>query len=326
MKNHLIEKLLASDPRALSRLMTLVENRSAGAFDVMKEVQQHCGRARTVGVTGPPGAGKSTLVDKLIAYFRKQNRKVGVVAIDPSSPFSGGAVMGDRIRMQDHAGDGEVFIRSLGTRGSHGGLSRATREVVKLYDAYGMDEVIVETVGVGQTELDIMAVAQTTVVVLTPESGDTVQTMKAGLIEIADVVVVNKADRQGAEGLAATIEGELQGRDDTSWWMPPVLLTRAHRGLGLEELLRAIGDHREQAEKTSNLEQRRSERRRRQFARAVRDAVDQAVGGLDMEDGTLGEIVARVERGEIDPDSAAAEAIMEGDLLSRLARDLGTDR
>jgi LAO/AO transport system kinase len=174
-------------------------------------------------------------------------------------------------------------------------------------------------------ELDIMGIADTVVVALVPEAGDAVQALKAGLIEIADIVVVNKADRQGAEGLAAAVEGELRGRDEMGWWMPPVLLTRAHRGLGLDELLEAIDEHREQAEKTSHLEQRRSERRRRQFARAVRDAVDEAVGALDLEDGELGKIVAQVERGEIDPDSAAAQALSEGDLLSRLARDLDSD-
>jgi LAO/AO transport system kinase len=321
----LISDLVAGSRRALARILSLIERDPLHASDAMSALHAHAGGAYRIGLTGPPGAGKSTLVDGLVRLLRADDKTVGVVAVDPTSAFSGGAVLGDRIRMRKHSLDDGVFIRSLATRGARGGLSRAAGAAVVAMDAFGMDFVIVESVGVGQTELDIMGITDTVVVALVPEAGDAVQALKAGLIEIADIVVVNKADRQGAEGLAATVEGELRGRNDMGWWMPPVLLTRAHRGLGLDELLKAIDDHREQAEKTLHLEQRRSERRRRQFARAVRDAVDEAVGALDLEDGVLGEIVARVERGEIDPDSAAAEALSEGDLLSRLARDLGSE-
>ena len=325
MSDALISELVTGSRRALARLLTIIERDPFQAPAVMSALHTHAGNAYRIGLTGPPGAGKSTIVDGLVRLIRATGQTVGVVAVDPTSALSGGAVLGDRVRMRRHSLDDGVFIRSLATRGARGGLSRAAGAAVVAMDAFGMDFVIVESVGVGQTEMDIMGIAETVVVALVPESGDGVQALKAGLIEIADVVVVNKADRPGAEGLAVTVEGELMVRDNTAWWLPPVLLTRAHRGLGIEELLAKIGEHREAAEKTSNLEQRRSERRRRQFSRAVRDAVDEAVGKLDMEDGRLGDILARVERGEIDPESAAAQALNEGDLLSRLASELGSE-
>lgn len=237
----LLKRFFLGDKRALARLMTFVDNRHEKLLEIMCEIQSRTGHALKIGVTGPPGAGKSTLVDKLISRFRSQNKTVGVVAIDPSSPFSGGAVLGDRIRMQDHNGDDGVFIRSLGSRGAHGGLSRATRDIVHLLDAFQFDVILIETVGVGQTELDIMSVADTTLVVLVPESGDTIQTMKAGLMEIADIFVVNKADREGADRILA----ELKSLSEmySSEWSVPVEKTTATSSQGIDLVMQRISEH-----------------------------------------------------------------------------------
>ena len=238
--------MLKGDNRALAKLITMVESRSRDLPRVMERIYPHTGRAYKIGITGPPGAGKSTIVDKLTKLLREREKTVGIVAVDPSSPFSGGALLGDRIRMTQHAVDPGVFIRSLGSRGSHGGLSRATREVAKLYDAFGMDFVIVETVGVGQTELDIMSLADTTVVVFVPESGDTIQTMKAGLTEIADVFLVNKSDREGADNILRELKLMVEmNQDKSDGWRIPILSSVALRDRGMEELLDTVLKHRE---------------------------------------------------------------------------------
>jgi len=268
----LVHKMLSGDPVALSRLMSFIENNTQERLSVMTAVQEHCGALHCIGVTGPPGSGKSTLVNHLIAQWRQRGKKVGVVAIDPSSPFSGGAVLGDRIRMQEHAGDDGVFIRSLGSRGSRGGLSRFTCEIVKLYDAYGMDICIVETVGVGQTELDIMGIADTTLVVLTPESGDTIQTMKAGILEIADIFVVNKSDRPGATQMQKGLQQMIKmGPEDSqkNSWCVPVILTNALKGEGIEEVRKDVERHLEMTRKSPLKKSEQSKTTKNEFREIV---------------------------------------------------------
>ena len=240
----LLERFDRGDKVALARLITLIENHAPERNAVIERIYSKTGHAHIIGITGPPGAGKSTLVNVMIAKYRALGKQVAVLAIDPSSPFSGGAVLGDRVRMTDHYKDSGVYIRSISSRGSHGGLSRAAREIVKLLDAYGHDIIIIETVGVGQTELGIMDLADTTVVVTVPEGGDAVQVMKAGLNEIADVFVVNKADRDGADRIKAELELNVHLRP-AGGWSPPVLMTQAAADKGVAQVVESIAKHRD---------------------------------------------------------------------------------
>ena len=312
----LVTRMLAGDRLALAKLITLIESRHADTATVMGLVHNRCGRAYTIGVTGPPGAGKSTLVDGLVSKLREHGHSIGVVAIDPSSPFSGGAVLGDRIRMQSHYLDEQVFIRSLSTRGSHGGLARATRQVVQLLDAFGKEYVLVETVGVGQTELDVMRVADTIIVVLVPEAGDTVQTMKAGLLEIADAFVVNKADREGAMRIKTELEMMLQLRPPSGWSIP-VLLTQATTGEGVGAVLDAVLQHREHLRRSGTRAGRSAAVREDEFISALRDEISRRLeaGG---ENGRFGLLLQRIRRGEIDPYRAALEMIEDPQRVAAL--------
>ncbi len=317
----LIDRMLGGDRVALAKLMTMVENRHPDTAAIMEAIHERCGRAYTIGVTGPPGAGKSTLVDRLTGELRRGGHSVGIVAIDPSSPFSGGAVLGDRIRMQSHFLDPSVFIRSLSTRGSHGGLARATRHVVRLLDAFGKEFVIIETVGVGQTELDIARLADTTVVVLVPEAGDTVQAMKAGLLEIADVFVVNKADREGADRIKTELEMMLQLRPE-GLWPVPVLLTQADRGQGVAELLAAIEDHRAFLARSGHGEAKTAAGRREEFLQLLRDEVMRRLE-LALDDGKFAALMQQIKRGEVDPYLAALRALESGEVAAALREGNG---
>ncbi|MFT4570858.1 MAG: LAO/AO transport system kinase [Hyphomicrobiaceae bacterium] len=315
----LTEAMLAGDRIALARLITLVENRRSDTASIMSRVFPACGHAHTIGITGPPGAGKSTITSCMIGHLREADKSVGIVAIDPSSPFSGGSVLGDRIRMQKHFLDEAVFIRSLSTRGSHGGLARAGRDVSRLMDAAGKDNVIIETVGVGQTELDIMEVADTVVVVLVPESGDTVQVMKAGLLEIADIFVVNKADRDGAIRMRTELEMMLSLKShelgDTDWRVP-VLMTNASKAEGTLELLQACNAHQEHLRSRAH-DGRNQARLRAEVLQICEEEVMRRLRA-GIESGDLAEAMDSAARGDADPYGAALEILADPKRLAAL--------
>src|SRR5690242_18638755 len=254
-----IDVLRSGDPRALARAISVVENHAPGWRELLKELFPHTGGALTIGLTGSPGAGKSTLVDQLAKAYRKEDKKIGIIAVDPTSAYTGGAILGDRIRMQDHFSDPGIYIRSMATRGSLGGLARATADVAMVLDAAGRDIVMIETVGVGQDEIDIVRVADVTIVILVPGMGDDVQAIKAGIMEIADIFVINKSDYEGSERVENEIR-ELQSlvaREDG--WVPPVVKTVATSGEGIEQLADVIGKYREFLSSKDLLRKRRGE-------------------------------------------------------------------
>ena len=312
--------MLGGDRLALARLITRVENRQTGLAELMRAVQPHLGRAHVVGVTGPPGAGKSTLVDRLTSRLRAEGERVAIIAVDPSSPFTGGAVLGDRIRMQTHTLDENVFIRSMATRGSLGGLAAATGDVIKLMDAAGFPWILIETVGVGQTELDIIKQADTTVVILVPESGDSVQAMKAGLMEVADIFVVNKADREGAHSLMAELRFSVHlhyassvSPKDSDWEIP-ILAAQATNDVGVAELLGEVKRHRSVLEASGALEKRRRARRRADLRMLLTEEFAGRVMAMVERDTELGATLEAVSDGKLDAYSGVER------ILARLLR------
>lgn len=306
-QSELIDRALTGDRQAIAKLISIVEDGAAGLGGVMSAIFPHTGHAYTVGITGAPGAGKSTLTEGLIGLIRKEEHQVGVLAIDPSSPFTGGALLGDRVRMQSHASDGRVFIRSMATRGHLGGLALATPEAVRILDAAGMDFVLIETVGVGQDEVEVVGTADTTIVVVNPGWGDSVQAGKAGLLEIADLFAVNKADREGAKQTVRELNQMIDFGPKRAW-RPPVIETVATQGKGVAELWAAVKAHRGHLDEAGELQSRR----RGRIAKEISDIVAARVRERVRRDSAvaLEELVERVGRREIDP-YAAAETLLD---------------
>jgi LAO/AO transport system kinase len=295
-----IAQLRSGDVRALARAISTVENRAPGWSELLKALFRHSGNARVLGLTGPPGAGKSTLVDQLARFYRKHQRSVGIIAVDPTSPYTGGAILGDRIRMQEHFSDPGIYIRSMATRGSLGGLARTTADVTTVLDASGRDLIMIETVGVGQDEVDIVRLADVTILILVPGMGDDVQTIKAGIMEIADIFVINKSDRDGAENVEREIRTlqSLAMRHDG--WTPPIVKTVASQGLGIEELAGAIADYEAYLQKENLALNKSVENWQERLIEMLRDLMLEKAR-TQFGDGNLARLAAEVAEHKRDP-------------------------
>lgn len=301
----LVDRLFDGDKRALARMITVVESQSEEAEEIIRRIYPRTGEAHVIGVTGPPGAGKSTTVDKLAKEYRRRDKTVGIIAVDPSSPFTGGAILGDRVRMMDRALDPSIFIRSLATRGALGGLSAATLDVVRVMDAYGMDVVIIETVGAGQSDVDIVRTADTTIVLHVPGLGDDIQAIKAGIMEIGDVFVVNKADRPGADRSAFELEMMLDMKEGERSWRPPVLKTVARDGEGITEVADAVEEHLEHLHESGEFHEHRQRRTELELYEIVRHKATRMVLDGVVDTPEYESLIEDVERREIDPYTAA---------------------
>ena len=304
-----VERIRSGDVRALARAITAIENDSAQSLQLMKALFPHSGNATVIGLTGSPGAGKSTLVDQLAREYRKENKTIGIVAVDPTSPYTGGAILGDRIRMQAHHADGGIYIRSMATRGFLGGLAPATADVATLLDAAGKDLVLIETVGVGQDEIDIVRLADVTVVILVPGMGDDVQTIKAGIMEIADIFVINKSDREGAD----RVEREIRAmqtlairRDD---WTPPIVKTVATDGTGITDLVKAVASYRQYLEGKELMLRKKISNWRERLVEMLRKALLDRVMRERLDAGHLNEYAREIAEHRRDPYSLVEELV-----------------
>jgi LAO/AO transport system kinase len=303
-----IGRLRSGDARALARAISTVENRRPESGELLKALFPHSGRARILGLTGAPGAGKSTLVDQLAKHYRREGKTLGIIAVDPTSPYTGGAILGDRIRMQDHHADPGIYIRSMATRGSLGGLARTTADVATVLDASGRDLVLIETVGVGQDEVDIVRLADITVVILVPGMGDDVQTIKAGIMEIADIFVINKSDRDGAENVEREVRAMQSLATRKDGWTPPIVKTVAVDGKGIEELATTIRDYGNYLQKENLVLKRNIENWRERLVEMLRDAMLERARA-QLGDGQVERFAAEVAQHKRDPYTLVEEIV-----------------
>ena len=310
----IVERIRQQDVRAIARLMSLVENNAPEATAALKELYPITGQAFIVGITGPPGSGKSTLTDQLTKEFRRGGKTVGIIAVDPTSPFTGGAILADRIRMQQHSLDAGVFIRSMATRGHLGGLAKATGDVVNVLDAAGKEMILVETVGVGQDEVEVVKTADTCVVVSVPGLGDDVQAIKAGILEIADIFVVNKADREGADKTVTELQAMMGLGPGRSDWSPPILKTVATQGQGIAELAQGILAHRAHLDRRGLRPMRQRERSRALFLELLQEQGTRRLLERASANGTLEQTIERIAKREMDPYSAVEELLAKAGL------------